>query len=142
MSRLSVVPPRAWSIWIARFALAAAVAIGLAYLPYQLSGGRSTRRIAQMRADLARMQAANAAARADNATLAHRIEALKNDPGAIEDIARTELGMVRPHEVVLRLVPAEAGAPHGEAAAAAAAAAGPGSGAPARAAASAREAAR
>lgn len=104
MPRLSFVPPRAWSIWIARFALAAAVAIGLAYLPYQLTGGKSARRIATLRADLARTRAAIAAARAKNASLARRIEALKNDPGAVEDIARGELGMVRPHEVVVRLV--------------------------------------
>jgi cell division protein FtsB len=62
-----------------------------------------TGRLAGARAEHARLEAAVAAAEVDNARIAAEIEALRNDPGLIEQVARQELGMVRPGEVVLTL---------------------------------------
>ena len=75
----------------------------MATLPYHLVGGAGGAQLERMTAQLAHTRAQIAAQRGDNAELRRDIAALKNDPAAIEDIARRELGMVRPGEVVLRL---------------------------------------
>jgi cell division protein FtsB len=41
----------------------------------------------------------------ENQQLQHRVESLKNDPGAIERIAREELGLARPGELVFETAP-------------------------------------
>lgn len=75
----------------------------MATLPYHLVGGAGGEQLERMTAELDRTRAQIASRRSDNAELRRDIDALKNDPAAIEDIARRELGMVRPGEVVLRL---------------------------------------
>jgi cell division protein FtsB len=48
-----------------------------------------------------------AAARAERARLVREVKALRSDPYELEVIAREQLGMVRPGEIVLRWEPAE-----------------------------------
>jgi cell division protein FtsB len=42
---------------------------------------------------------------ADNARLAEEVQALKNDPRIIERIAREEMGLARPGELIFKLPP-------------------------------------
>lgn len=60
-------------------------------------------------------QAQLAGMRAENAALRETARRLATDPGAIEALARTELGLVRPGEVLFIITPARpaGGAPTG-----------------------------
>ena len=92
------VPP-AWRRWTIRAALAAGVALAVAYVPWRIAGGGD--RADKLEGQLARIRAAAAELELDNARLAREIQALRTDPQAIEDHARDELGMVYPGELVL-----------------------------------------
>jgi cell division protein FtsB len=94
------VPP-AWRRWIVRVALAAAVALAVAYLPWRLTGGANP--ADKLDAQLRDVRAAAAALEIDNARLAREIQALRTDPQAIEDHARDELGLVYRGELVLKI---------------------------------------
>jgi cell division protein FtsB len=89
--------------WGHRIALACALAAGLAYLPYRLLDPAGSERLESMRDELFRARGEIDALGAENAALATQIRALKEDPRAIEDIARLDLGMVRPGELVIRV---------------------------------------
>lgn len=93
---------RSWRLWGLRLAAALALAGAIAYLPYHLIGGTSSAQLERVEGELGRVRAEIADKKVDNAELRRDIEALRSDPGAIEDIARRELGMVRPGEVILR----------------------------------------
>jgi cell division protein FtsB len=94
-----------WRRWASRIGLAIALAAGLAYLPYRLSGGGPG--APQLADELARTRAETARLRTENARFAREIEALKSDPAAIDDLARDDLGMVREGELIIRLEKAE-----------------------------------
>ena len=97
-SRVSV-----WRRWLSRVGLALALAAGLAYLPYQLLDGRGLRVIPKLEEDLAHTREKIGELRVENKQYRRETEALKTDPHAIEDIARDEVGMVRPGELVIRV---------------------------------------
>jgi len=56
-----------------------------------------------MRSQLAAQQAANEAARARNARLAAEVNDLKEGLEMVEEKARSELGMVRPDEILVQV---------------------------------------
>ena len=93
---------RSWRMWGLRLAAALALAAAIAYLPYHLVGGTTGNQLERVEREVGRVRAEIAARRVANHELRRDIEALRRDPGAIEDIARRELGMVRPGEVILR----------------------------------------
>jgi cell division protein FtsB len=94
------VPP-ALRRWATRLGLALVVAIAIGYLP----GGALRRdpRAIKLHAQLDELQAQERELAAGNAVLSRDIEALRTDVGAIETRARSELGMVYPDEIVLRV---------------------------------------
>lgn len=57
----------------------------------------------QLQRELAEQQATNEAARARNARLAAEVADLKEGLEMIEERARTELGMVRPDEILVQV---------------------------------------
>jgi cell division protein FtsB len=63
-----------------------------------LAGERGTLALVRARQQYARLSAQVDAARAENARLRNEIRRLTNDPAAIEEIARRELGLIRPGE--------------------------------------------
>lgn len=102
------VPP-AWRRWMIRLALAAGVALAVAYLPWRIaSGGDGADRL---KGQLERIRSEAAALEAENARLAREIHALRTEPQAIEDHARDELGMIYPGELVLSVTPREEARP-------------------------------
>jgi cell division protein FtsB len=93
---------RSWRSWTLRLAAAALIAAVAAAWPYRLLGGPASDQVERMGAELERTRTSARTQRAAIADLRREIDALKNQPGAIEDIARRELGMVMPGELVLR----------------------------------------
>jgi cell division protein FtsB len=97
------VPPAARR-WAGRVGLALVVAIGIGYLPAQLI--KRDPRAVKLDDQLAKLRNDADDLAAKNAALVHEIHALETEVGAIEDRARTDLGMVYPDEIVVRVQPA------------------------------------
>jgi cell division protein FtsB len=83
-----------------RLVLAFAAAILLADA---LAGDRGLTATVRARNDRAALTAEIESLRAENAVLRARAQALKNDPAAIEAVARRELGLLRRDEKVVVL---------------------------------------
>lgn len=87
--------------WALRLGLAVVVAIGIGYLP----GGMLRRdpRAVKLEQQLAEQRVEAHELEAENARLAREIDAQRTDVHAIENRARTDLGMVYPGEIVLHI---------------------------------------
>jgi len=94
--------------WIRRALLIAGLAAGLALVPISLSGEASADQVERMRDELDATRSRIRQLQLDTSERALRIDALRNDERAIEEIARDELGMVFPGEVVYHLEPSRA----------------------------------
>lgn len=101
------------TLWGRRLILACTAAVALGYLPYRVAAAPSSARIRALEDELTRTRASIDELERSNAERRKVIDALKHDRDAIEEIARDELGMVRPGELILRVEPA---APEGRAA--------------------------
>jgi cell division protein FtsB len=102
---MAVVGEPSWRRWTARLGVAALLAVVAAAWPYRLLGGPASEQVERMRSELARTRREARDRRAQIGELRRDIDALKNQPGAIEDIARRELGMIMPGELILRFEP-------------------------------------
>jgi len=89
--------------WLGRLVAALAVTVLLGYIPYHVYARSGLARTIALRRDLATLRAHNREVRAENERLAREAEALRGDLGAIERVARAELGWVRPGELVVDL---------------------------------------
>ena len=87
--------------WMTRLGLAIVVAIAIGYLPGELL--RRDPRSAKLERSLEEMRKESRELAAQNQALYREVDALRSDVGAIEARARTDLGMVYPDEVVLRV---------------------------------------
>ena len=89
----------------------------LAFLQYRLwmgEGGRRSVTALRQQVDLQKHE--NAGLQQRNDALAAEVEDLKSGEAAIEDRARSELGMVKPGEVFYRVVEPESAKPETDAA--------------------------
>lgn len=89
--------------WMGRIIAAAVIAGALAYVPYRLYGSQGYvhyRRLGRQAADLARE---NAALAAENRGLLRQVKRLRDDPNAVAEVARDDLGMVAPDEIVIQI---------------------------------------
>ena len=77
--------------------------MALAYFPYRLLDGSGARKSAELRAQHQRTIEASEALRRENIRLRREIDALERDSGALQDIARNELGMVFPGELIIHI---------------------------------------
>jgi len=91
--RKQTTPRRRWW-WVAGLLVAFA---GLAAV-----GERSMDRVSRLRVEAERLQQEIQQLEAENEELARTVDRLRDDPSVIEQIAREELGMVKPGEKVLR----------------------------------------
>ena len=91
--------------WLGRLAAALAVTVSLGYIPYHVYARSGLARTIALRRDLVALRARDGELRAENERLAREAEALRSDTdlGAIERVARAELGWVRPGEIVVDL---------------------------------------
>lgn len=69
------------------------------------TGDQGLVRLFALRSDYARILGQNGELEADNARLEAEVKRLRENPGAIEKIAREELGMVKRDEIVYQLSP-------------------------------------
>lgn len=84
-----------------------------ALLQYPLWFGKGGwRNVWDMQKQVARQHAANDSMRARNAAMQAEVQSLQNGTAAIEERARTELGMMRPGEVFVEMLPAGTPAPN------------------------------
>ena len=81
--------------------LAIVVAVAIGYLPGEIL--RRDPRSAKLEAQLQELDVESRELVERNATLARQIKALKTDVRAVEDRARSDLGMVYPDEIVIRV---------------------------------------
>jgi cell division protein FtsB len=89
--------------WVVRFLVAVALAFAFGYLPYRVYGGPGLGRLAQLRRELAELKGKNQVTAAENERLRAEVHALRYDLGAVERVAREELGLVKPDEIVVQL---------------------------------------
>ena len=86
--------------WILRGLAAALLAATFGYVPYHLYARSGYSRYLELRRDLAAAKTRNAHLRAENERLAREVESLRTDPRALEQVARADLGWVRPGEIL------------------------------------------
>lgn len=84
----------------------------LAWLQYRLwAGAGSEREVTALRAQVERQAHDNAGLRQRNDALAAEVEDLKSGEAAVEERARSELGMIKPGETFYRVVEPPQAAP-------------------------------
>jgi cell division protein FtsB len=89
--------------WMRRYGWRLAAAVSLVLALVSAFEPRGFRRHARLRAQAEALSQRNAQLREDNRRLTQEVEALRNDPAAIERAAREELGFVKPGEIVIHL---------------------------------------
>jgi len=77
-------------------------AVGLLTLGLAVYGGNQVVRVTHLRQEMEGVERDLATLRARADELARTVERLRNDPAYIEQLAREELGYVRPDETVLK----------------------------------------
>ena len=75
------------------------------YGPYYLYAQSGFARYLQLRRDVAATEVRNAKLRAENERLVREAEALRTGTRAVENVARADLGWVKPGEVIFDLGP-------------------------------------
>jgi len=70
------------------------------YVPVKLTDENGFERVREVRRDLQSLKAENRQIRRENEALKNQIRAIHADPDFIENIARNEMGMIGPDEVV------------------------------------------
>ena len=81
----------------------------LGWLQYRLwFGNGGQREVAALQAQVQRQERDNAGLRQRNEALAAEVEDLKSGEAAVEERARSELGMIKPGEVFYRVVDPDA----------------------------------
>ena len=89
--------------WVARGLVAVALSFAFGYLPYRVYGGAGLGRLGQLKRELTERKARNQVTSAENARLREEVRALRHDLGAVERVAREELGLVKPGDVVYQI---------------------------------------
>jgi cell division protein FtsB len=111
-SATDLAPPRraarrSWNVppwrWAVRALVALALAGGLAELPYWLFRTSGLDRYLELRERLAVVSSRNRQRSRANALLRAEAIALENDYAVIERVARDQLGLVRPGEVIFQI---------------------------------------
>ena len=89
--------------WLGRIVAAGLIAGALTYVPYHVYARSGLAKTIALQRDLRSLRARNRELAAENDRLEREAEALRDDPAAIERVARTDLGWVRPGEIVVDL---------------------------------------
>lgn len=92
--------PSAARQWLLRAGLATAIAIALAAVPELLGADR---RLDKLRHDRLRLRDQETRLRNQNEVLDQAIVRLRSDLHAVEELARDELGLVYPDEIVIEV---------------------------------------
>jgi|SRR5688572_2787386 len=90
-------------VWINRLLLAALLVFAVAYLPQRIGAGASADDLARVQREHAALQQRNTSLRGEIAALQAEVAALKRDPAEVARIAREDLNLIRPGEVVFEV---------------------------------------
>jgi len=91
---------RSGRTWILRGLAAVLLAATFGYVPYHLYARSGYARYLELRRDLAAAKSRNTRLRAENERLAREVEALRTDPRMMEQVARVDMGWVKPGEIL------------------------------------------
>ena len=94
---------RGTKTWLGRVAAASLAAGVIGYVPYHVYARSGLARTLELRRELTAVRARNAELKEETLRLGRQAEALRDDPDAIERVARLELGWVKPGEIILDL---------------------------------------
>jgi cell division protein FtsB len=89
--------------WLYRFAGAALLVALLAYLPYLVHRSDGYLRMTRMHEELEELDRRREALARENAELRRDIRRLRGDLDAIDRVARDDLGLVQPGEIVIQV---------------------------------------
>ena len=89
--------------WLIRFTGAAVLVVLLGAIPDLIYRSDGYVRYRKMLNELAELARRNEAQRAENAALRRDVHRLRTDPAAIGAVARDELGLVKPGEIVIQI---------------------------------------
>lgn len=90
-------------VWINRLLLVLLVVFAVAYLPQRLATGASADDLTRVEGEHAALQQRNERLRGEIAALKAEVAALKRDPAEVARIAREDLNLVRPGELVFEV---------------------------------------
>lgn len=89
--------------WLYRIVGAVLLAGLLAYLPYRVHQSDGYSRMTRMHEELSELDQRAAALRRENQSLRRDIHRLRGDLEAIDRVARDDLGLVQPDEIVIQV---------------------------------------
>lgn len=96
-----------WAValrWLLRLGTALGLALALGFLPYRLYLRSGLSRYLELQGQLDHLQLENQGLRRENRRLMTELDRLKEDDDrAIERVARDELGLIRPGELVYKV---------------------------------------
>jgi cell division protein FtsB len=98
-----MVVPKLVSIWLWRLAAAMVIAAALGYIPYRVYGSEGYVHYRTLASQVEDLERGNAALTLENDRLHDEILRLRDDLDAIAAVARDELGMVGPGEIVIKI---------------------------------------
>ena len=94
------------SPWLRRLLLSCGLATLFGWVPYQVYGHTGLSRMVHLRLELSSLRHENEGLRVENARLRAEVQLYDEDAlTAIERVARDELGLVKPGELVFKVEP-------------------------------------
>lgn len=97
-------------IWIRRLVFASGLAVALGYLPYRIYVRTGLSKMISLSAELKQLKKENHTLRQEIRHLRQELDQ-EDDAQAIERVARNELGLIRPGELVFKVLPPQGQAP-------------------------------
>lgn len=91
---------RSGKSWILRGLAAVLLAVTFGYVPYHLYSRSGFARYLELRCECTAAESRNARMRAENERLAREVEALRTDSRVLEQVARVDMGWVKPGEIL------------------------------------------
>jgi len=92
-----------WSVWWAQYGRALLGICVFGLFLHDIFGTHGYLAMRRTKQDIERVQGEIARLKQENAELSEEVKALKTDPHKIESIARDELGLAKPGEVIIKI---------------------------------------
>jgi cell division protein FtsL len=92
-----------WSVWWAQYGRAVLGICVFGLFLHDIFGTHGYLAMRRTKQDIERVQGEIARLNQENAELSQEVKALKTDPHKIESIARDELGLAKPGEVIIKI---------------------------------------
>ncbi len=89
--------------WLLRLVTVSVIVAALAYIPYRVYGSQGYVHYRSLKDQDAALVSGNAALKRENRALREEVSRLRDDLEAVGAVARDELGMVAPGELVLQI---------------------------------------